>query len=229
MSPYVYWTEIVAHNLGANMSSWRTDLAARNMVTSAAAVEFILHTASGDVTMDGTVPGGSQSVFEDIVSAMGVDEGKGSLEICSSQPLEIVTRTFNQPAAKAEAGTYGQFYDGYMGGAGMVSGASARLLGLRQMTDEFRTNISVTNTGLDPAEVRVTLFESDGTDLHSYTLEVGAGMVVQDLQPFKARARKPNLGWGFAVVEVTDGSGILVSASVIDAVSGDATTIPMKR
>jgi len=229
MSPYVYWTEIAAHNQGADTSTWRTDLAARNMVTAPASVQFILHTSSGDTTTDAMIDGGAQGVFEDIVGAMGVD-GKGTLEVCSTQPLELVARTFNQPGvAKADAGTFGQFYDGFMGGAGMAAGDSARLLGLRQMTDEFRTNISVTNTGLDPAEVRVTLFSNDGTELHSYTLEVGVGMVVQDLQPFKARAKKPNLGWGFAVIEVTDGSGILASASVIDSVSGDATTIPMKR
>jgi hypothetical protein len=227
MSPHVYWAEIAAHSTGVKNSLWRTDVTARNMVTMPADVEFILHTVSGTVTSESTISGGEQGVFEDIVGAMGV-EGNGALEICSTQPLEVVARVFNEAAAKSEGGTYGQFIDGQPGGLGLAQGQSARLLGLRQMSGAYRTNISVTNTGLDPAEVRITLYNNSGTELTSYTLEVGSGKVEQDLQPFKNRAGKPNLGWGFAVVEVVEGSGILSSASVADAVTNDATTIPMK-
>jgi hypothetical protein len=226
-SPYVYWAEIAAHNEGAEGSTWRTDLVARNMVTSLAVLEFILHTGSGDVTADGSVGGGAQAVFEDIVGTMGV-EGKGALEICSDQPLQVIARIFNQPAGKA-AGTFGQFLDGHIGGVGLASGESARLLGMRQQDGAYRSNISVTNTGLDPAEVRITLYDNGGAEMTGYTMEVGVGMVAQDLQPFKTRAGAPNVGWGFALVEVTEGYGVLTSASVVDAVTGDATTIPMKR
>jgi formate-dependent nitrite reductase cytochrome c552 subunit len=229
-SPYVYWLEIASHNAGADGSVWRTDLVTRNMVTSAADVEFVLHRGSGNVTTDGAVGAAGQAVFEDIVGMMGVEDGKGSLEICSDQPLQVVARIFNEGGnAKVGAGTFGQFLDGHVGGTGLANGESARLLGLRQLQGAFRTNISATNTGTEPAEVRVTLYSNSAADLHSYTLGVGIGMVVQDLQPFKTRAGRPNIGWGFALVEVTEGSGVLTSASVIDAVTGDATTIPMKR
>ena len=97
------------------------------------------------------------------------------------------------------------------------------------MTDVFRTNISVTNTGMEDAEVEITLYSTDGTELVTYTLTMVPGMVVQDLEPFKTRANQPDLGWGFAEVEVVSGSGVLCSASVVDSVTNDATTIPMKR
>ena len=103
------------------------------------------------------------------------------------------------------------------------------LLGLRQMTAVFRTNISVTNTGMEDAEVEITLYATDGSELHTYPMTVGSGMAVQDLEPFKSRALQPDLGWGFAEVEVVSGSGVLCSASVVDSVTNDATTIPMKR
>ena len=54
-------------------------------------------------------------------------------------------------------------------------------------------------------------------------------MVVQDLEPFRTRAERPNIGWCFATVEVESGSGILTSATVIDANTNDGNTIPMKR
>jgi hypothetical protein len=226
VSSHVYWTEIAAHIEGDNDSVWRTDVSARNLATSAAGVEFVLHTGSGDVTSEESIPSGAQGVFEDVVGAMGVEDGKGALEICSDQPLEVVARIFNQSPT---GGTFGQFLYGYPGGAGLAVGQGAQLLGLRQQEGAFRTNISVTNTGLDTAAVRITLFANNGTELHSYTLEVGSGMVYQDTQPFKRRAGRPNLGFGYAVVEVTQGYGVLTSASVIDDVTNDATTILMKQ
>jgi hypothetical protein len=117
--------------------------------------------------------------------------GKGSLEICAEQPMQIVARTFNL----GPGGTVGQFYDGHVGGAGLAVSQSGRLLGLRQMTASFRTNISVTNTGMEAAEVRITLYAADGTVLHAYVLTVGPGRVVQDSQPFKRRAGTADLGW----------------------------------
>ncbi len=54
-------------------------------------------------------------------------------------------------------------------------------------------------------------------------------MVVQDLEPFRTRAGEPDLGWGYATVEVDSGSGVMTSATVIDSKTNDGTTIPMKR
>jgi hypothetical protein len=225
VSSHVYWTEIAAHIEGDADSVWRTDVTARNLATSAAGVEFVLHTGSGDVTSEDSIAAGTQSVFEDIVGAMGIEDGKGALEICSDQPLEVVARIYNQSPT---GGTFGQFLQGYPGGAGLATGQAAQLLGLRQEEGVFRTNISVTNTGLDTATVRITLYANNGNELHSYTLEVGSGLVYQDTQPFKRRAGNPNLGFGYALVEVTQGYGVLTSASVIDDVTNDATTILMK-
>ncbi len=223
-TPYVYWTEIVTHDGGAGGSQWRTDMVARNMASSTANLEFILHAASGDVHATSTVPAGAQGVYEDLVQMMGVND-KGSLELCSDQPLEVVSRIFNQ----GEKGTFGQFADGYPDSSGMSVGQSARLLGLRQMNGAFRTNISVTNGGKTEAKAQITLFDTDGNELDSYELSVGPGMVVQDLEPFKTRAGAANLGWGFATVTIKAGTNVLTSASVIDMSTNDATTIPAKR
>jgi hypothetical protein len=223
-SQYVYWTEIAAANQGSAGSVWRTDVAIKNSANALANVEFILHTdTAGNVTGTGAVDPMAQGIFEDVIGDGLGFEGKGALEICSDQPLELVARIYNTSAE----GTFGQALDG-ISFAGLGTGGTARLLGLRQVQGEFRTNINVTNTGMDDAEVSVTLYATDGSEVESYSLTVGSGMSVQDLEPFRTRANEPNLGWGFAEVEVLSGSGIITSASVIDSRTNDPTTIPPK-
>ncbi len=90
----------------------------------------------------------------------------------------------------SDDGTFGQFLDG-ISYSGLERGRLRSSLGLRQMTGEFRTNITVTNTGMATAEVEITLYDTDGTELISYELMVGSGMVVQDLEPFRTRAGRP--------------------------------------
>jgi hypothetical protein len=223
-SQYVYWTEIAAANQGAAGSVWRTDVVARNAASSVANVEFILHTDNaGMITATGAIDATAQGIFEDVVGDGLGFEGKGALEICSDQPLELVARIYNT----SDDGTFGQALDG-IDYSGLGTGGSARLLGLRQVQGEFRTNINVTNTGMDEAEVAITLYATDGSEVHSYSLTVGSGMSVQDLEPFRTRAGEPNVGWGFAEVEVVSGGGIITSASVIDSRTNDPTTIPPK-
>ena len=223
-TPYVYWAEIAAHLPGANESQWRTDVVTRNLAASTANLKLILHTASGDFQTTGTVAGGAQSAFEDIVKAMGQTNAKGSLEICSSQPLLVLGRIFTVTSG----GTYGQFLDGHIANLGLQQGDKASLIGLRQATDQFRSNITVNNGGTLPANVEVTLFDNAGTALTTYTLTVAAGQTVQDLTPFATRANKPDLGWGFATIKVIDGFNVNASASVIDAQTNDPVTIPAK-
>jgi len=223
-TPYVYWAEIAAHLPGANESQWRTDMVARNLGAALANVKFYLHTEGGNFEYSGTVPAAGQNAFEDVVAKMGQSNAKGSLEICSSQPLLVAGRMFTA----SSGGTFGQFVDGHVANLGLGAGDTATLLGLRQQTGQFRTNISVTNGGTDPALVEVTLYDSAGTELVAYELEVGPGQVVQDLTPFKDRAAKPEVGWGFATVKVIDGFNVRTSASVIDMLTNDPVTIPAK-
>ena len=223
-TPYVYWAEIAAHLSGAAGSQWRTDMVARNLGSSTANLRFVLHTDAANKEAQGTIASGAQGVFEDVVAQLNFN-GKGALEICSTQPLLMVGRMFNQSAN----GTFGQFLDGHVANLGLTAGQTVSLLGLRQETGKFRTNISVTNGGTQDANIAVALFDAAGAQLTTFNMAVGAGKVVQDLEPFKARANRPDLGWGFATVTVVAGSNIRTSASVIDQVTNDPVTIPAKR
>ncbi len=222
---FFYWIEIAAHNEGQAGSVWRTDVVTRNTSSSPAVTEYTLHTASGDHKLTGSTLGpAAQGIYEDIVGLMGVD-GKGALEIWSNRTLKVASRIYNQ----TDDGTFGQYVRAYAAGEEISAGETVELLGLRQQEDVFRTNISVTNTSEFSATVMVELFRTDGAMLHSYFLNVPAGMVVQDPEPFDRRANSPDLGWGYAMVSVTSGSGILTSASVIDSRTNDATTVLMMR
>jgi len=223
-STYVYWTEIAARLNGTAGSSWRTDVVTKNTADAMANLTFYLHTNSQLIQAPATVNAGAQGVFEDIVEYMGADGTKGALEICSNRPLEVVARIYNE----SDDGTFGQFLDG-INFSGLDEGDNGRLYALRQMTGEFRTNISVTNTGMESAVVEITLYGTNGSELTSYELTVASGMAVQDLEPFRTRASSPDLGWGYAMVEVMSGDGIITSASVVDSRTNDPTTIPMKR
>jgi endonuclease I len=218
------WIEIAAKANGAFGSTWRTSLALRNTGSTEATVELWFNSDRGESTLSLAVDPGAQASFDDLIGTMNA-VGTGPLRICSDQPLSAAARTYNQ----SQDGTFGQFFRAYSPNEGLSAGQTAQLLGLRQQEGVFRTNLSVTNTGDSTGQVTVHLYNAAGTKLWSYSLTVEPSEVVQDLEPFDARANAPNLGWGFATVTVNTGSGILTSASVIDSRTNDATTVPMVR
>lgn len=219
---HVYWLEIAAREDGRNDSVWRTDVVLKSVAESDADVTFRLDGAD-ESTLSSLVPGGSQAVFEDVLGVMGVD-GKGWLEVVSDQPLVVSGRIYNW----SDSGTFGQYLDGVPASQGLRSGDLGYLVQLRQQSGRYRTNLTLTNPTSEAASVRVALFDSAGDELIRYRIDLGPKEVVQDLEPFRRRASRPDLGWGFASVEVLEGGSVLVSASVVDARTGDATTVPVK-
>jgi len=224
-TPYVYWTDIAGHAPGNAGSDWRTDLVARNLASSNAAVKMYLHGANSVLQGTSTIDGGAQKAFEDVVGFLGGQNHIGALEICSDKPLLVMGRIFNQSAT----GTFGQYLEGHVADLGYNAGQTVYLLGLRQQTGEYRSNLSVTNGGKTGAKVKVTLFNAAGTEVNSYELNVNAGQVIQDGEPFKNRANQPDIGWGYATVTVLEGTNVRTMASMIDMKTNDPTTILPKQ
>jgi hypothetical protein len=224
-TPYVYWTEVAGHAPGNAGSQWRTDLVARNLVATDASLRFILHTTGANLEGTGLVPARGQASFEDVIAAIGGTNVIGSLEVCSDQPLLVRSRIYNQ----SPEGTFGQNYDGQVADVGYGVGQTVNLVGLRQKSNAFRTNIIVTNAGKTDAEVTVKLFDAAGVELKSYTLAPKAGAAIIDQEPYLNRADKPDVNWGFATVTVTKGTNVWASASMIDAKTNDPVTIPAKQ
>jgi hypothetical protein len=219
---HTYWLEIASRGAGSGGSQWLTDVVLRNRTAQPAAVELRLHAAAQVYSLSSVVPANAQAAFEDVVGLVVGGDAKGALEVRSDRELQLSGRIYNQ----SSTGTFGQFVDGHPAGAGLAQGDLGWLLQLRQLDGRYRTNLTLTNTGGDPARVRVRLLDAQGGELHEYAVDLEPAQLVQDLEPFARRAQRPTLGWGFASVEVESGAGVLVSASVIDSRTGDATTIP---
>jgi hypothetical protein len=223
-TPYVYWSEYAGRTPGSAGSDWRTDLVARNLDSSTASLRFVLHQAGGNTEATGSIQGNSQKAFEDFTSIMGATNG-GALEICSDRPLLVLNRIFNQ----SKDGTFGQNFDGRVADLGYSAGQTVSLIGLRQKTDAFRTNLVVTNGGKTEAEVAIILYDATGKSLSAYNLTIPAGTARQDLEPFRNRANAPDVEWGFATVTVLKGTNVLTAGSMIDMKTNDPTTIPAKQ
>jgi N-acetylneuraminic acid mutarotase len=222
---YTYWLEVAASLAGRYGSQWVTDLVLFNEALEPATISFVLHGEDGQHTAPASVVAGAQGVFEDVVgSSLGL-QGKGLLEVRSSNPLRATARIYNL----ATEGTFGQGFGLHTSEEGLTAGDTAWLLELRQERDRYRTNIAVANTGDADAQVQISLLATDGSELHAFTLDLEPGELIQCIEPFATRADRPDLGWGLARAEVITGSGVLVSASVIDSRTNDATTVPMQR
>ena len=220
---YSYWVPVVARLAGQAGSQFYSDVGVLNRSSSSASIELRYYRSGSVYTRSETVGGNDQRIFVDVVSLIGQSD-KGSLEVRSNQPLTVTSRTYNK---KPDGSTFGQFYDGYTTDQGLSSGQSAVV---PQLTENpaYRCNIGLTNTGTSPATVTVTLFDSGGGQIAAYTVSLNPGESKQENQPFKNKAAQTDMGAGYAVVSVTAGSGVLAFGSVLDNVTSDPTTMPMK-
>ncbi len=221
---YTSWTEVAAHLPGAFGSQWRTDLCAANFNNETANVELVLHTDTGNHVHLDTIEPTTQKAFHDVVGEMGVD-GKGLLEVASDQHLRMSGRTFNDGGD----GTFGQFTDFRSMDDGLFKGDEAWIIGLRQEEGLFRTNVTLANTGIRDAFLLLEFFSCDGTKLGQLMKTPAPGTFEQIIEPYADNFGQPDMGWGYVTVKVFAGSGIRISASVIDSRTNDATTIVAER
>ncbi len=213
-----------ARGEGVEGSVWRTDLGLLNLGAETAEASVIFHPSSGpDVAMNISLAAGEHQVLDDVVGRLG-GEGSGSLEISSSMPVLVSSRTYNQSLD----GTFGQYLDGFYE-SDTVSEDNRVWLPQLQQNAEFRTNIGLFNTSDDQARVKVHLHDADGSLLSTTQRNIAAGERVQLQEPFERIAGRNDITSGYAVVEVLDGSGLNVYASVIDNRTNDPTTVPMAR
>lgn len=220
--PYTYWVPVGARLSGAGGSQFYTDLGCLNVGANQASIEVWLYKDGTVSKGTATIPAGAQAIYRDILGQLG-QTGKGTLAVQSTQPLKVTSRTYN----KTSTGTFGQYYDGYSAGDGISAGQSVFLPMLTENAD-YRTNIAITNTGPSSAQVTVTLYSGAGGVLTSYSVLLAAGESKQENQPFRNKAGQTNMAAGYARVTVNSGSGIIATASVLDARTSDPTTIPPK-
>ena len=223
-----YWVPVASRGPGAKGSVWRSDLAVANGADAAA--EVTLRLVSGSKTYTSSLPlaAATETMVADVAGRLAFN-GNGAIEVLSNRPLRLASRTYNAVAASAECyagGTFGQNYDPATAEVGLRAGESAWLPQLVE-TPAYRTNLILTNAGRRPAGATVALYSGAGALLKSFQLTVPAGEMRLESQPFLRRAGQGNLTRAFARVWVDSGYGVLASASVIDNLTNDPTTIAM--
>ena len=223
VAQYVYWVPAAAHVSGIGDTAWRTDLAMANAGVETAAVEIRLHRSSATDTLAVSIPAGHHLVLADAVLRITGTDASGSLEILSSEPLTVRSRTYNA----APGGTFGQALDGITAVSGLTGPGAALLLQLAENAS-FRTNIGAVNIGDEPATVRVELFDATGTAVGTFWLDLPPGRLRQDTRPYRARFGRTDITGGSARISLDQGGPVYAYASVIDARTGDPTTVPMK-
>jgi len=220
----VAWVPVVVHASGKKGTNWKSDVSVLNLGSGPATLVFTLFVGNQPVQLqaNGTLGPGQLVIFPDLVAAMSAT-GAGAVKVESDQPILVASRTYNAVGGS----TYGQFLDAFTPADGLGTGQKAILTHLQEWP-AFRTNIGLVNLGNAAASVTVALYAYTGSSLGQFTVNLAPGQWVQDQQPFAKRFGQTNTT-GYAVVSVTSGSGVVAYASVIDNVSGDPTTIPMKR
>ena len=227
--PYRYWIPSASRASGALGSQWRTDVGVLNVNGARSDFELVFY-SSTQRTGTAFVAAGSQSILVDVVGQVS-GSGSAALEVRSSLPVKVSSRTYNLNTAGAQCypnGTLGQNLDALTLPQGLAAGESAFLT---QLTENaaFRTNISVTNMSAAAATAKVELFDGSGTKLTEYTVSLSAGQFKQEAKPFFAKAGQTNMSRGYAKITVTAGSGVVAYASVIDNVTQDPTTMGIQR
>ncbi len=222
------WVPVATRAAGANASQWRTDLGLLNVGVTTATCDVVYKSGASVKTYQATVAAGRHFILRDLVGPSYLaGSGSGSLEVRSTVPVLVTSRTYNQNAN----GTFGQDYASYASSDGLAAGEAATLQHLTENA-AYRSNIGLVNTGTSAATVTVALIDgATGTQVDSYTVTLQPGDWKQENQPFLKKAGRNNLEAGYARVTVTSGSGVIAVASVIDnnVNSNDPTTITMQR
>lgn len=227
-------------------SHWQSDIRVAN--TSQQSVKYQL-TFTPDDAAKGVkqtfidVDAGATTALDDMIKTW---YGVGSLGETANGVLEI--RPANNPGKGGPAnddvsvslttvassraynvtsqGTLGQFipalpFSGFVGRA-LDSAHAATVLGLQQIAqnNDFRTNLGVVEASGQPVSVLVSAFDSNGSKLLDFPLDLKGGQQVQ-LNSFLAQ-NKISLADGRFEVKVTSGEGkVTAYASVVDNKSGD--------
>jgi hypothetical protein len=218
------WVPAVAHASGAGGSSWRSDVGLLNRSRLGNRVRLRLHTGgSSPRDHELTLAPGEQRTVEDVMQVLAAD-GTGSLQVFSSEPLSVASRSFTI----AQTGTFGQYLDAMTPGSSLRCGAGGIIMQLRE-DQVARSNIGLLNSGHRDAEVDVTLFDGQGSLVATVPVTLVPGQLVQLNRPFALSGGRSDITAGYAVLTVKRGEGVIAYGSVLDQGTNDPTTLPVKQ
>jgi hypothetical protein len=219
------WVAASAHVAGGFNSNWRTDVWVYNGGTAQADISIYFLQTGADKSAENlarppvaaTIPAGNQKAFGDILkTTFSLDSASGSLYFSSSQPVKVVSRTYN----KLEAGEYGQFIGGQPGTSAL---SQARLVGATG-TSTFRTNMGFANPSRTAtASVTLTFLSRSGSTVKTEALTLAPFVQIQinDIFAFYGISSQENM----TVAYVSD-TPVLGYLSIVDNATNDPIFVP---
>ncbi len=217
----------MAHLRGSAGTQWRTDVAVVNRAGVAVLLNATYHSSGAPLTRSTSLAVNAALEWRDaVVSLFGRDPGaatSGTVEIVATAAVHVTSRTYNE----TPTGSYGQYYPACtvkdalsFGQVGVLPqlGKSARV----------RTNIGILNQGGASCAVRVKLFDQAGLQRGDTRVITAAPGKWRQENDIFARAGAGEVDVAYATVEVdTPGGLVWAYASVVDAATGDPTTVPV--
>jgi len=210
----------VAHKGGASGTSWKSDMVLANFSSSVQEITVAYQEAGYDTSRTSQtfqVDGQSALHVPDVIGSFLDRDSFGFLEVEVPVETAAVVRTFNQ----TETGQLGQNI--LAPSVILRSGGTIYLPGLFQDSSR-RTNLGWINKDHDQVSAALTLLGPDGLELASMTEVFQPDSMVQE----PLTRYFPNIETSGATlrIDALNGSELLVYASVVTMVTGDAVYIP---
>lgn len=227
-----YWIGGAPRGPGNNDSRWRTTLSLHAASGAPAQYELRYYLPSGLKTSSGSVAGGGQRTFDDVVGLLtGDQDAVAPLEVVSDVPLSVGFTVVNDIPAGAECypGAGFSFAGPAFGPGEPLPTFGTAFISQLEQSPRARANVAVTNTSGAPAKARVSFVRGDGTAIGSYDVELAAYQWTQEASPLSAKFGESNVSGVSARVDVLSGSGVVAYATVIDNQTNDPIYLPARR
>jgi PKD repeat protein len=230
------WAAIVpaaAHVPGIRGTSWFTDLVVYNpRPYSVEAALFFLSRGADSSESTGhwvRVPANASVLLADVVGdVLQHGEGAGGVLVTSDERLIVSSRSFNQAGNHVRKETFGQRLAATPLDQALACGDEGYLVHLVQ-SQSTRTNLGFANPSASRIDVEVEVRSPSGDTLGRQWHALEPYSTMQQNHFMRTMGIAP-IEDAYAVVRcLTEGASIVPYASVIDAVTGDPTTIDITR
>lgn len=156
-----------------SVNQFRSSLVVLNAGDATAEVTLLQRDASGSLlhSQEVAIPARGQFQSPDLHADFGIGNVSGPLEILSTNgmPLIATSRVY-----ALDSGT-----SGFFRGLDLERASSRAVIPISRESEEFRSNLGITNLSEQPARVQVQLFDSEGTLLGTSSEQVPPFGLVQ--------------------------------------------------